>query len=311
MINLANGAIVNQTEIPWVENKASALIWLNIQSFSEGEIKIVGYKIGETRKDIMMAVGIANGMGPDFYRVIIDKGVLVVAEVLDYMPDPYYVALNQRYLVRDTDGLLYLIRRHQTEGGTIIIDKTKVEDKTLVVEATTGDIYICNPPQLTNLLDTIAVPGFVDVLDTGLGGVKVSLTSAGVLYENQYFLTEDARGIITRDVFDENLQLTLTAIKHDTQGAATTSMDPLQVVEIEFQLEAKWKGERVRLSETPTGWTYRTATGIYIKRFSGNNTVESGDINCVYTVDSYTGMKTVKSLRCEMGKYIFLKYKES
>ena len=117
MINLLNGIVTDDQEIIYVENKESALQKLILHKFIPGEMFIIGYYTeGSTENnistDIIVAIGVEEGIGPEKYRIIADGRVMVVTAVLPEIPDVANIELNQRYIARDqSDGKLYYLWR--------------------------------------------------------------------------------------------------------------------------------------------------------------------------------------------------------
>ena len=92
MINLLNGIVTDDQEIIYVDNKESALQKLILHKFIPGEMFIIGYYTeGSTENnistDIIVAIGVEEGIGPDKYRIIADRRVMVVTAVLPEIED--------------------------------------------------------------------------------------------------------------------------------------------------------------------------------------------------------------------------------
>ena len=85
---------------------------LSLYKFTVGEVVVVGYYTERSTpenpiQDVMVAIGLVEGRGPENYRIIADQRVVVVTSVLKSMPDVNVIALNQRYVARDeADGKL-------------------------------------------------------------------------------------------------------------------------------------------------------------------------------------------------------------
>lgn len=119
-------------EIEYYLNKESALQAIVMHIFTEGELLVVGYYTEgssdeEKITDLIIALGIGNGNGPENYRILTDQQVLVVTSVLDHVPDVSAVSLNQRYVVKDktTGKIWYLCRYSSSETGQIEIKKNR------------------------------------------------------------------------------------------------------------------------------------------------------------------------------------------
>lgn len=313
MINLINGSLSDpQESIQWVENEPSAIVILNTHTWKIGELLIVGYKTKGENKDIMIAVGINNGVGPSCYRVVIDKSVVVVSEVLDTSPpDVSYYAFNQRYVVK-IDDKLYFTRRYVEEGtGVMSVEKIEITDRCIIVETSTRDIWICDPPGIINFLDLTTRAIIENITDLGYGQVMIDLTEHGKTWRDLCFVNPEEKSYLSEKIFEKNFEASLKGQKYDSNGNAVLSNDPCIVSSVTYTLTTKYSGERVDLDIIPDGWR-RTGIGIYTKTIPGNTTSTSGLVKCVLTTSGYTGEKTISSITMVVDKYIFLIYsKES
>jgi hypothetical protein len=317
MINVLNGIVTDDQEIIYEKNKESALKVLSLHKFVPGEMFIVGYyteKSTEDNKttDIMVAIGVEEGRGPEKYRIIADKRVVVVTSVLDELPDVSTIVFDQRYVARDTeDGkLYYLSRTHSQTTDEIIYEKTEILDKCTIMDASTGEIYICNPPEIVSFFDVIVKPLITEITNDN-GDVSVSISSGDKTYSDLHFVDSEEKNYIISKVFEKNFEASVSYQKYDKKGEPTSSVDPCVVTKTIYTLVAKYSGENIKLDNTPDGWTFDEKTISYKKEITSNLTTSSGDITCIYTKGSYTGQSVVPSVLSIVYKYFFILYSDA
>lgn len=317
MINVLNGIVTDDQEIIYEKNKESALKVLSLHKFVPGEMFIVGYyteKSTEDNKttDIMVAIGVEEGRGPEKYRIIADKRVVVVTSVLDELPDVSTIVFDQRYVARDTeDGkLYYLSRTHSQTTDEIIYEKTEILDKCTIMDASTGEIYICNPPEIVSFFDVIVKPLITEITNNN-GDVSVSISSGDKTYSDLHFVDSEEKNYIISKVFEKNFEASVSYQKYDKKGEPTSSVDPCVVTKTIYTLVAKYSGENIKLDNTPDGWTFDEKTISYKKEITSNLTTSSGDITCIYTKGSYTGQSVVPSVSSIVYKYFFILYSDA
>ena len=318
MINLLNGIVTDNQEIIYVENKESALQALILHKFTPGEIFIVGYKTEnysdkQPETDIIVAIGVEIGRGPDKYRIISERRVMVVTAVLPSLPDVSTIALNQRILARDKDDgkLYYLWRIRSQENGSIIFEKKEVVDKCTIIDASTNDIYICNPPELVSFYESLVKPGIENIIVDDYGNVSLEIGTKGEIYTDLNFINTEEKTYLKSKVFEDNFSASIYFEKYDKNGIKIDSVDPCEVTKTIFTLEAKYSGENVELDSSPgEGWIFDSKINSYQKTISGNKTVSSGDVICTYTKNGYTGIINLKSITSEVYKYFFILYSD-
>lgn len=308
MINLINGSLLDpQENITWAKNKSSATVILNTHSWREGEVLIVGYKIKGEGKEIMIGVGIKKGIGPSCYRAIIDRSVIIVAEVLDQTPDVSYFAFDQRYLVNDGEKLLLTRRYIDRVSDEVRVENIKVEERCVIIENSTGDIWICDPPSLINFFDLTTKAAIDSITDLGDGQIMVNITENGKTWENQCFVGVEEKSYLTEMVFARNFEVSVSSQKYNSAGSQVSSNDPCIVTRAVFTLTSKYAGKLTDLDEIPTGWE-KVNSGTYIKTVEGNTTSSSGSVLCKLTIGGYTGSKTAGSVSAVVDKYVFIVY---
>ena len=313
MINILDGTVLGDQEITYEKNKESALKVLSLHNFVQGELCVVGYYTeGSTEDnistDVMVALGVTSGRGPEAYRILADRRVVVVTSVFtDELPDVSTIVFDQRYVARDPkeNKIYYLSRTHsQEKEEEIIYEKKEILDKCIIMDASTGDIYVCNPPEIVSFYDIIVNPVITKVSETN-GNVSVEISSSGKTYSDLNFISSEASEYLKAKTFNENFEANITIQKYDKNDKLVESYDPCIVVKTIFTLEAKYNGEKVQLDIIPEGWTYSEKTGLYTKEVLGNETISSGELECTYTADSYTGKKKIEPVVSEIYKYFF------
>ena len=316
MINLLNGIVTDDQEIIYVDNKESALQKLILHKFTPGEMFIIGYYTeGSTENnistDIIVAIGVEEGMGPEKYRIIADRRVMVVTAVLPEIPDVASIALNQRYIARDKrDGkLYYLWRMMNEETGTTIREKKEVVEKCTIIDASTNNIYVCNPPELINFYDAVVKPSISKII-TENGNVSLELESEGKTYTGLHFVSKEEKTYLISKFFETNFNVEIKFQKYNKFENPTNSIDPCEVYKTIFTLEAKYSEENIKLDYTPEGWTYDDKNKVYTKEIIGNTTVSSGSPVCIYTTGGYTGSKTATQVTSVVYKYFFILYSD-
>lgn len=316
MINLLNGIVKNNQEIIYVNNKESALQRLILHKFTPGEVFIIGYYTegsteSDVNTDIIVAIGVEDGMGPEKYRIIADRRVMVVTSVLPEIPDVSSIIMNQRYIARDqNDGkLYYLWRLFDEESGLTISEKKEVVDKCTIIDSSTNNMYVCNPPELINFYEAIVKPGISKIVSDG-ENISLEIESEGKTYTDLHFINSEEKNYLISKVFESNFKAEIEFQKYDKNGNPINSVDPCEVYKTIFTLTPKYSGENVELDNIPEGWTFDDRSKIYTKEFIGNSTVSSGSPICTYTVNEYTGSITVEQVTSEVYKYFFILYSD-
>ena len=313
MINILNGIVTDNQEIEFLENKESALQKLSLYKFTVGEVVVVGYYTERSTpenpiQDVMVAIGLVEGRGPENYRIIADQRVVVVTSVLKSMPDVNVIALNQRYVARDeADGKLYYLSRFRSqETGNVVMEKREIVDKCTIMDASQGEMYVCNPPELVSFYDVIVKPSFSKI-ENDNGDITVEVSANGEKYGDLHFVTKDEKELLEFQLFEKNFTTQITLQKYDKLGNPTSSVDPCEVAKVVFTLTAKYSGNPVVLDSVPAGWEFNEASKTYIKTETGNTTIGSGSPLCVYKGKS----KTASEVTSVVNKYFFILYSDA
>lgn len=85
------------------KDRESAIIRLNTYPIQNGIPIIIKYfsDPDKTRVDILFAIGIQDGIGPNTYRIISDKGMLLVTNIIQELPDVTQLVHGQIYIYQD------------------------------------------------------------------------------------------------------------------------------------------------------------------------------------------------------------------
>ena len=313
MINILNGIVTDNQEIEFLENKESALQKLSLYKFTVGEVVVVGYYTERSTpenpiQDVMVAIGLVEGRGPENYRIIADQRVVVVTSVLKSMPDVNIIALNQRYVARDeADGKLYYLSRFRSpETGYVEIEKREIVDKCTIMDASQGEMYVCNPPELVSFYDVIVKPSFSKI-ENDNGDITVEVSANGEKYCDLHFVTKEEKELLEFQLFEKNFTTQITLQKYDKFEVPTSSVDPCEVAKVVFTLTAKYSGNPVVLDSVPAGWEFNEASKIYTKTEIGNTTIGSGSPSCVYKGKP----KTASEVTSVVNKYFFILYSDA
>lgn len=80
------------------KDREAAIIRLNTYPVQSGIPIIIKYfsDPDKTRVDILFAIGIHDGIGPETYRIISDKGILLVTEIVQELPDVSQLVHGQK-----------------------------------------------------------------------------------------------------------------------------------------------------------------------------------------------------------------------
>lgn len=86
-------------------NKSSALIALGIMRMTEGEIYKIQYINSFGQIDCLVALGIGDGVGPDYYTIISDGSEFLVNKIVTSLPDISDAVFGSVFLLTTEDGL--------------------------------------------------------------------------------------------------------------------------------------------------------------------------------------------------------------
>lgn len=84
-------------------NKTSALILLNTIPIKEGELITIRYNTPTGQVDSLLALGVADGVGPKYYSLVSDQSCPVIYSILTSRPDISQMIYGAVYLVYDEE----------------------------------------------------------------------------------------------------------------------------------------------------------------------------------------------------------------
>lgn len=103
------------------DSRLLAVVHLNSFRFEKGMPVMVPYKKGNGKIDTIVAIGLANGVGPDNYSIISEGGKLYVAGVYEELPDVSSLVHNVPY-VSKVEGQWKLVTISDDNTRRIIED---------------------------------------------------------------------------------------------------------------------------------------------------------------------------------------------
>lgn len=125
-------------------NKSSALVALGLTTMTNGELYKVKYLNSFGQVDCLVALGIGEGVGPDYYTIISDGGEFLVTRVVSSLPDISEAVFGAVFLLVDDSGIY---RCHLSEEGEWKKEKVK-GDHVVSVSADSGKYFISGGQQI-------------------------------------------------------------------------------------------------------------------------------------------------------------------
>lgn len=148
---MANRFSKPKEEIKISDSLQDALIYLNKQNIEEGKIYSRRYfsTSAKTSVDVVLAVGVINGVGPSCYSIISHTKKTVVWGVSDQLPDVSEVTLGRLYIFWDsTKGLSYLV--YLLSGNRIV---EPVKFPLIVYNTEDGHYYYVSSDHITDIYE--------------------------------------------------------------------------------------------------------------------------------------------------------------
>lgn len=148
---MANRFSKPKEEIKISDSLQDALIYLNKQNIEEGKIYSRRYfsTSAKTSVDVVLAVGVINGIGPNCYSIISHTKKTVVWGVSDELPDVSEVTLGRLYIFWDsTKGLSYLV--YLLSGNRIV---EPVKFPLIVYNTEDGHYYYVSSDHITDIYE--------------------------------------------------------------------------------------------------------------------------------------------------------------
>lgn len=133
------------------KDKKSAIIKLNTSPSKNGRLKIIKYysDTDKTRVDILFAIGIKDGVGPDTYQIISSHGILLATEIVTELPDVSQLVHGQIYIYQDLinkkNYYLYLSNSYRKIR--------EVKEELILQVANTGKTYYLTSTELKDITD--------------------------------------------------------------------------------------------------------------------------------------------------------------
>lgn len=97
-------------------NKASALIALGTTKMVDGEIYKVRYINSFGNLDCLIALGTGDGVGPNFYTLLSDRGMFLVTSIVSSLPDISRGIFGEVYLLVSPEGIFRCHLSNQTDN---------------------------------------------------------------------------------------------------------------------------------------------------------------------------------------------------
>ena len=148
---MANRFSKPKEEIKISDSLQDALIYLNKQNIEEGKIYSRRYfsTSAKTSVDVILAVGVLNGVGPNCYSIISHTKKTVVWGVSNELPDVSEVTLGRLYIFWDsTKGLSYLV--YLLSGNRIV---EPVKFPLIVYNTGDGHYYYVSSDHITDIYE--------------------------------------------------------------------------------------------------------------------------------------------------------------
>lgn len=133
------------------KDREAAIIRLNTYPVQSGIPIIIKYfsDPDKTRVDILFAIGIHDGIGPETYRIISDKGILLVTKIVQELPDVSQLVHGQIYIYQDLTNKKNYYLYLQDSARKI----KEVREELILNSAETGKMYYLSPTSIKDLTD--------------------------------------------------------------------------------------------------------------------------------------------------------------
>lgn len=251
------------------KDREAAIIRLNTYPVQSGIPIIIKYFSDpyKTRVDILFAIGIHDGIGPETYRIISDKGILLVTKIVQELPDVSQLVHGQIYIYQDLTNKKNYYLYLQDSARKI----KEVREELILNSAETGKMYYLSPTSIKDLTDFYTCEEIDDFFSFILTEIIDSTYSVNLsTYESIVITNEDA--------FDNSLVQLKTTIQAFRGNK-----------ELSFSDESKLGYYEVRLNPT-----------------NCDATVDNNGIVTVTNITNYDNCFVDIIVSCE-GKCIFYK----
>lgn len=189
-------------------NKASALIVLGTTRITDGELYKIRYINSFGHLDCLVALGIGDGIGPDYYTILSDRGTFLVSSIVSSLPDISEAVFGAVYLLVNGEGVW---RAHMSkENGW---EKEEVLGDHIITCVSDSGLYLLSDGDLQKLSDTLT-PGqdkTEDIIDlqTRLAKLEKLMNTETIFLQDYSKPTKDL--VITPGLYDLTTKKTLTS----------------------------------------------------------------------------------------------------
>lgn len=173
---MANKSFTRESKDSIANSLNDALLYLNSTKINNGKIYMKRYLAhgSKSKVDVIVALGISDGVGAACYKIISEAGRIVVWDIVDQLPDIGDV-LNGQFIVytsREQNYLVYI------KAGTRIVEPIKFPMITLC----SGDnrLYYVSPSTVIDIYDHLENSSEMDFRLTELEKKVEELSQGGI-----------------------------------------------------------------------------------------------------------------------------------
>ena len=113
------------------DSRRLALVKLHTTKFVSGELVQALYRTGTGKIDTLLALGIGNGTGEDYYKLISAGGIDIIEDIVTSLPDVSALTHQERYIWKN-------------EGTYFEVYKDPSTDSRLLDKGNRGEeIFLC------------------------------------------------------------------------------------------------------------------------------------------------------------------------
>lgn len=173
---MANKSFTRESKDSISNSLNDALLYLNSTQINNGKIYMKRYlsQGSKSKVDVIVALGISDGVGAACYKIISEAGRIVIWDIVDQLPDISDV-LNGQFIVytsREQNYLVYI------KAGTRIVEPIKFPMITLC----SGDnrLYYVSPSTVIDIYDHLENSSEMDFRLTELEKKVEELSQGGI-----------------------------------------------------------------------------------------------------------------------------------
>ena len=278
---MANRFSKPKEEIKISDSLQDALIYLNKQNIEEGKIYSRRYfsTSAKTSVDVVLAVGVINGVGPNCYSIISHTKKTVCWGVNNELPDVSEVTLGRLYIFWDsTKGLSYLV--YLLSGNRIV---EPVKFPLIVYNTEDGHYYYVSSDHITDIYE--------------------HLEESYVLEERVTALEQQVKDLIENGggSMEETTTPAPPVIDPEEPTTTTTTTTPKPVVNLVINSFKSESGEQFESGETVNPkltWSYNIPVSI--------QSINGETLDSSLREKTYSGITsdTTYTLRAEEGSSV-------